>query len=173
MSKVRYITIHCSAAKSGTARLIDEDHRTKRMWKCIGYHYVILNGCPFNDKYMSFLDGQLETGRKFDGDEDITFDEVGAHTVGYNSNGIGICLVGLKGFTDKQLEKMKEVVTRFMTKFSIPIENVIGHYETGVNKTCPNMPMNSVREYLTDKITLGDLQIKIKEHIIGIYGEDK
>lgn len=169
MSKVKYVIVHCSAGEFGTARTIDLDHRTSRGWRCIGYQYVILNGKPFNAKYVPYLDGQLETGREFDGDNVIEFGEVGAHTVGYNSDSVGVCLIGLKVFTDKQLLRMYDIINDFRRRFELPLENVKGHYETGANKTCPNMPMDDVRLFLDGRESLEELKTRIAEHINKIY----
>ena len=73
---VKFIAIHCSASNVkmdvGAAE-IDRWHRVRGFIK-IGYHYVIRR------------DGTLETGRPTT--------EIGAHVEGFNSQSIGVCLVG-------------------------------------------------------------------------------
>ena len=76
MRKINEIIVHCSATPEGKdfhASDIDRWHKAQG-WKCIGYNYVI------------DLDGTVEPGRPLN--------EIGAHTVGHNSNSIGICYIG-------------------------------------------------------------------------------
>lgn len=76
MRQIDLIVVHCSATRpSLDVRAIDIDrwHRA-RGWRGIGYHYVITRG------------GAVEPGRpEF---------QVGAHTQGFNSRSVGVCLVG-------------------------------------------------------------------------------
>ena len=130
--KVNLIIIHCSDTYDHLdigATEIREWHLA-RGWADIGYHFVITR------------DGTIENGRDVDGDGDI-FEEVGAHTYGYNQNSIGICMVGGKSvtgppednFTDVQYRTLESLV-RFM-KASYPNATVHGHNEFST-KACPS-----------------------------------
>lgn len=171
--KLKNIFIHCSATPWGEVLVFDEWHR-KYGWSGIGYHYVILNGRPFSDvDYWPFLDGQIEAGRHLDDDPIFDDDEIGVHVAGRNSSSIGICLVGKKSFTDKQLIVVKELLKNLTEHFDLTFDDVLGHCEDlNTTKTCPNLPMEFFREYLKDNILLKDLQAKIAHHVQGIYRYD-
>lgn len=123
---VNYLVVHCSASvpslRTGAAE-IDRWHR-QRGWLKIGYHYVIK------------VDGTLEQGR--------ALDEVGAHVEGYNSQSIGICLVGgvdktgaaVDNFTADQMERLALLLSDLLGVF--PAARVVGHRDfPGVRKACP------------------------------------
>ncbi len=79
----RWIVVHHSATVSDTVDAMDREHRNKRGWDGIGYHFVIGNG-----KGQPL--GEIRaTWRWLDQRE-------GAHAgiADYNQAGIGICLVG-------------------------------------------------------------------------------
>ena len=76
MNVPKYIIIHCSATKVTNNVSLEEITKWHKAqgFKNIGYHYYITK------------DGTIHKGR----DEKLS----GAHTVGYNSNSIGICYEG-------------------------------------------------------------------------------
>jgi hypothetical protein len=140
---IKYIIIHCSDSSFGNAAKINEWHQ-QNGWYKIGYHYVILNGYPNSskDQYNVLDDGKIETGRMEN--------ECGAHTVGFNGNSIGICLIGgtQNGWiTAKQLLAVQGLVRDLQKKYKIPNENVLGHCETqwSHGKTCPNFQMTDLK----------------------------
>ncbi len=111
------IIIHCSDSGFGNAVMIDNWHRQKG-WSMIGYHFVILNGQLTSVKHNSLFDGHIETGRPLDEDNLIQPDEVGAHTLGYNTQSVGICLIGLSGkFSIAQLRALKWLVGHIKAQF--------------------------------------------------------
>lgn len=110
------VVIHISDSGWGNAVEIDSWHRQKG-WAKIGYHFVILNGQISPNRHIAFFDGVIETGRPCDLDNVISPDEVGAHTLGYNQNSIGICLIGLPGrVTDAQMRSLKCLIQLIKTK---------------------------------------------------------
>jgi len=128
----QYLIIH-TAAYEGNIEWsdIDQWHRD-RGWREGGYHYFIN------------YDGSIEKGR----DED----EVGAHCVDMNMNtkSIGICMEGhgdKEVWTNEQWESLEALARKEMDEYDIPIENVLGHRETGAPKTCPGrkIDMDDVR----------------------------
>lgn len=165
--KISSIIIHCSDSAFGCTNLIRKWHLEKG-WKDIGYHYVILNGCPVasvnkgsGDPYHRALDGSIEIGRPLDDDNDIELEEVGSHTLGYNASSVGICLIGQRmngislhheamGFTGRQIFQLTNLVSELVTRYGIPVDNVLGHCETESGKeqgkTCPNFDMPWFRE---------------------------
>lgn len=127
------VIIHCSATKPGMdigVKEIREWHKA-RGWQDIGYHYVIRR------------DGKIEDGRDLDGDGNI-FEEVGAHTVGYNKNSIGICMVGgindsgaaHANFTKEQWATLPRLLR--MIKAQFPAVTIHGHNEFNAGKACPS-----------------------------------
>lgn len=123
-----YIAIHCSATGNQNfgAADIDKWHR-KQGWACIGYHYVIRR------------DGTVEEGR----DETV----VGAHVANFNSNSIGICMVGgvdaddhtkaVNNFTEAQFKSLKQLLVDLKVRY--PQAKIQGHRDfPGVKKACPS-----------------------------------
>ena len=141
-SSLRYIVVHCSDSTWGNAEEINKWH-IERNFKKIGYHFVILNGKETSNSFDENKDGIIEIGRKES--------ETGAHALGYNSNSIGICMIGKDKFTYKQFESLRKLIKYLQNKYSIPTENVIGHYETpkANGKTCPNFDMVEFRKTLS------------------------
>ena len=148
--KKTHILIHCSDSKWGDASIIDSWHK-QRGWTGIGYNLVILNGyLKSSKKYISEKDGVIEKGR--------SLKKSGAHTLGFNgvNVGIGICLIGKDKFTIKQQLALIDLVLELMDIYNIPVENVLGHYETpqAGGKTCPCFDMDRFREMLEKKVCL-------------------
>jgi hypothetical protein len=138
MRKIDKVIIHCSDSEFGNAERIREWHRDKG-WSDIGYHYVINNGYVFSkDGYEQRVkDGEIEKGRK---------DEVvGAHCYGQNSSSIGICMIGVKTFSDAQFDSLKSLLLQLMEKYGITTEDIYGHYDFS-SKTCPNFDVNEYKK---------------------------
>ena len=143
MRTYEYIIIHCSASNFGSENEIRKWH-TDKGWRNTGYHFIINNGQVKSDIFYDFMDGTVELGRPIN--------EVGAHCKGgYNSNSIGICLIGHGEYTQSQYDTMYDVIIDIMEKYDIPIENVLGHYETPQSggKTCPEFDVKTLRSDLT------------------------
>lgn len=146
-----HIIVHCSDSTWGDARVIDGWHR-ERGWSGIGYHYVVLNGCR---TYRQVKEGEpnpaeeglIESGRPEEAE--------GSHCLGFNDHSIGICLIGVAAFTTKQLAAACDLVDRLRRRHGIPVERVLGHYETehARGKTCPNLDMRGFRASLSDQRT--------------------
>ena len=148
MRKITHIICHCSDSPFGDASVIDSWHRQKG-WSGIGYNYVILNGYPKSSKkHVPEKDGVIEEGR--------SLKKSGAHTIGFNKCGIGICLIGKDKFTIKQQIALIDLVLELMDIYNIPVENVLGHYETpkAGGKKCPCIDMDKFREMLEKKVCL-------------------
>ena len=127
-SSTDYIVVHCSATQPLMKydwRAIDQMHR-QRGFLSIGYHYVILP------------DGTIQNGRDFD--------EVGAHAVGFNSNSIGICLIGgvdkkgksVDNFTKEQKLSLRDLIDTLIVDNTLTNTVVLGHRDLPkVAKDCP------------------------------------
>jgi len=125
MRKINKIIIHCSATPEGrehTVADITAWHK-QRGFNTIGYHYVI------------YLDGSVHEGRPIE--------MIGAHTLGQNTNSIGICYIGgvdkdgkpKDTRTPAQKEALIELVAELKNQF--PEATVHGHNEFA-NKACPS-----------------------------------
>ena len=138
---VEYLTIHHTGRNNDFPFFIQLRHRYLRGWEDIGYHYIIGNTRPFTE------DGKLYTGRS----EDFE----GAHTIGYNQNSLGICLIG--NFdkvvpSERQFETLFSLLKVKARQYNVPVENVRGHREfPGVQKSCPGrlVDMDYVRAVLS------------------------
>ena len=116
MRYINLIVIHCTATKNGVPVSVEQVrswHR-ERGFKDIGYHYLI------------DVDGTIRRGRKEA--------QVGAHALGYNSNSIGVCMVGGVGgkdklnpgvYSDAQMHSLHALVADLMDRY--PGCEVVGH----------------------------------------------
>ncbi len=127
--KIDSIIIHCSDSEWGNAAVIDDWH-TQRGWDGIGYHAVICNGIVHSGaNYLASWDGVIEPGREPK--------KKGAHAWGNNKTSLGICLIGKKNFTHKQVVALEKLVTVWANLHDIPNDRIFGHNEFS-KKTCPN-----------------------------------
>lgn len=127
MRTIKYLAIHCSATKASSdvgAKDIRKWHVEGNGWSDIGYHYVIRRN------------GVIEKGRPVE--------IAGAHVSGYNSNSIGICLVGgidSKGkaeenYTPEQWSTLETFIKDFRKQY--PKAEILGHRDfPNVKKDCP------------------------------------
>jgi len=156
MRKISKIIIHCTDSEFGDARLVNDLHTGsenplvplawpsgtevyyQKPFRKIGYHFLILNGFIEQGEYRDDLDGSIETGR----DEE----EEGAHCYGQNQDSLGVCLVGKRLFSARQLYwALPELLIRLCEKYSLCWSDVYGHYEFSRIKTCPNIDIEMIR----------------------------
>lgn len=117
------IIIHCSDSPHGrgdNAKTIHSWHK-ERGFDGIGYHHVITE------------EGFVEQGRPEYW--------IGAHAKGYNDY-IGICLIGIKEFTDLQYQALADLIEAKKLEYDISNVNIMGHYQVS-NKTCPNFDVRN------------------------------
>lgn len=144
--EIRRIILHCTDGEWGNVESIRRFHMTERGWGDIGYHFLITNCYPtFEDLHSGrpdiSQDGKIHPGRPIE--------TIGAHAKGWNSDSIGIALVGRRGsFTGLQIRQALSTCRDLAHQFEVPFSSVIGHYETGANKTCPDINMDFFRELL-------------------------
>ena len=136
-NKPSKVILHCSATPDypepsekydlfGAAD-IDVWHR-RRGWKGIGYHIVIRRT------------GIIENGR--------AIKTYGAHAKGHNRNSIGICWIGERWPTNKQLDAIGHLYLNIQRKYGIQYNSWIGHHELNKKKDCPGFPMEILRRFL-------------------------
>jgi len=145
-----WIIIHHSDSDYGSAAIIDQWHRA-RGFDELGYHFVIGNGTNSGD-------GQIEVGPRW------TKQKWGAHDNAldnrYNTNGIGICLVGNFNNTHptaRQRQSLLRLVVYLMRKYNIPADRVLGHGETKTTE-CPGRYMHvaEIRAQAARMVAEGD-----------------
>ena len=95
---------------------IKKYHTETLGWKDIGYHFILEN-----------IDNILivRTGRSLEID--------GAHCLGFNDKGIGICLIGnydIQIPTTEQLSALYELCKILMQLYDISPKHIIGHRES-------------------------------------------
>ncbi|NHZ84331.1 MAG: hypothetical protein GWP19_00430 [Planctomycetia bacterium] len=165
MRKIKNIIIHCSDSEFGDAKLIRKWHtEPPRNWRDIGYSFVICNGHRKSSKqYDINTDGLIEAGRSLDNDIYLETGETGAHAYGFNTNSIGLCLIGKTVFTPKQFQSLYYIVMYY--KRMIPDINVIGHYEVSDHKTCPNIDMHNFRLLLDGHSLNDDIRYYLSDYI--------
>ena len=130
MRDIKKIILHCTATREGkdySADAIRNWHMSEpRMWSDIGYHFVIRND----------ENGTIERGRPVE--------KKGAHTLGENSDSIGIAYVG---GVDKDL-KAKDTMTACQEESFLKLVEslrivfgdlpVFGHNDFTDKKECPS-----------------------------------
>ncbi len=138
------IILHCSATKEGQNFDVENIRKwhtsPPNNWKDIGYHFVIK------------LDGTIQKGR--------SIIEVGSHTLGRNSNSIGICYIGgIDSFfkaKDTRTEKQKRSIDRLIKELllSYPqLKKLSGHNDYA-NKDCPSFKVSEQYQHLKDIIEI-------------------
>ena len=172
MSQIKRLVVHCSDSGFGNAFLVDEWHK-ERGFRMIGYHYVILNGFPSsiqlrNKQRWNFLDGSIECGRNLDADPYLEKEEVGAHAYGFNRESVGICLIGKDGnFTPRQFYALRVLLNELRQCFNLPTSAVVGHYEINPDKTCPDINMEHLRQYLVSPNSIAPLYRRAVNGLAG------
>jgi N-acetylmuramoyl-L-alanine amidase len=127
----KYIIIHHSATDVGNALSFDYMHSHKRLWKGLGYHFVIDNGTADTKA------GHIEISPRW------LHQEYGAHCKAdeMNYRGIGICLVG--NFNDEkisseQMDSLVYLINILKKYYNIPDSHILGHGQVNGAKTdCP------------------------------------
>lgn len=148
MRNIHKIIVHCSVSNFGDAALIRTWHTDPkpkgRGWRDIGYHFVICNGFRTSGcKYDPTVDGLVETGRPVE--------QVGAHCAGHNSDSIGVCLIGDRLFTGRQLyEALPELLYSLIGNYELEVNDIHGHYEFNGHKSCPNIDIYLIRNAVLD-----------------------
>ena len=124
---IKRVVIHCSDSphRGDGAETIHEWHLA-RGWAGIGYHYVI------NEL------GELEFGRPEYW--------IGSHVAEFNSNSIGICLLGVDKFTDAQWSTLRKLVIDLRIRHGKV--DVCGHTDLDSKKSCPNF---NVKKWLKEQ----------------------
>ena len=131
VNKPYRIYIHHSASKdTTTVEEITAWHKARR-FKTIGYHAVIHRLAPTKDHpegEVVVSPGRPET-------------VIGAHTMSYNANSLGVCVCGNHSITemsDDTYQVLLDHVRGWMSKYKIHASEVRGHREVGQTE-CPGL----------------------------------
>lgn len=130
MREINRVVVHCldSDNKKHGLKALYRWHVIERGWKGIGYHIFI-----DHDARRHYCK---------------PINRMGSHAKGFNRGSIGICIAGKKKFSKKQLDVLVSDLKHYMLIFDLKKHQVVGHYELNKNKTCPNIPMDAIRERL-------------------------
>jgi hypothetical protein len=112
---------------------------------------VIGNGIPTIEWHTPIIPliGSIEMGRFLNDDEWVQGNEIGAHTLGFNSTSLGICLIHQTKFYAAQFDKLFELCDFLGEHFNIPLSHYYGHYEKDKGKPlCPGFDMGLFRDAL-------------------------
>ena len=129
----KFIVLHHSATETGSVESIDAAHKLRKdadgnRWRGIGYHFLIGNG-------HGMPDGVLAATFRWQEQSD------GAHAGNsqYNTQGVGICLVGNfeeAAPTPAQLATLRDLMQTLREECSIGNEGIVRH--TDIKATaCP------------------------------------
>lgn len=142
------IVIHHSGTPNDTPQTMDRYHRENRGWSNgLGYHFVIGNG-------VNYADGKIYVGRRWR--QQIA----GAHCKSkagrfygvwrasnfFNTNGIGICLIGNfehQSPTPRQLAALETLVEHLRSLTRVPISAIHGHGDVTHKTACPGKRLTS------------------------------
>lgn len=144
--KITTIILHCTATQENKDFSVDDIRKWHTApkpkgqgWSDIGYHYII------------YRDGTIHTGR------DVNI--IGAHTLGYNADSIGICYIGgidINGKakdtrTPEQKIAIIKLVKELLALYNLNINNVFCHNQLA-NKSCPSFKIETFKkEYNEEK----------------------
>lgn len=121
---IRKVFIHCSASDNPEHDNVETVRKwhtspsptdSSKPWQDIGYHYYINKN------------GDIEAGRSLEKNP--------AAQAGYNTGTIAICCGGLKDFTEKQFDALRELCS--VINETLPAVTFHGHCEVNPHKTCP------------------------------------
>ncbi len=123
MNDIKFIVIHCSDTPDDRPVTTEDIHQwhLERGWSGIGYHRIIQRN------------GIIDYGRPNYWS--------GAHVKGYNSESLGVCLIGRNKFEELQFRALKILLRSFT--ISYPNARIVGHCELDDSKTCPNFDVQS------------------------------
>lgn len=140
----KYVVVHHSATAMGSAKGMDEYHRTKRhMENGLAYHFVIGNG-------RGMKDGEIHVGRRW------TKQLHGGHLSrdSLNEVSIGICLVGNFNNTTptrRQIDSLEALLKSLKTRCGVSSKNIQTHKQIQPKHTeCPGkrFDLSSVKRRL-------------------------
>jgi hypothetical protein len=137
----KIVILHCSATPDFkdtdpnldrfTAADIEVWH-VRNGWQKIGYHFVVTRA------------GLIQPGR-WCGSERA---EMGAHCLGWNGSSIGVCYIGTKSPTEKQIKSLRALYEQINKVTGFTLENWYTHNHFNTKKSCPGFNMEKMQSIL-------------------------
>ncbi len=122
----KFIVLHHSATEVGSVESIDAAHKQRKdaegnPWRGIGYHFVVGNG-------RGMKDGEVTATFRWTEQSD------GAHAgnLQYNTQGIGICLIGnfeVESPTEAQIDSLNQLVRTLRNECRIDPQGIVRHID--------------------------------------------
>lgn len=136
MRPINLIVIHCSATDiNHDIHDVDEWHKLRHFKRSniplnaknkvdlhVGYHFIV-------DKKGVIFPCRDES-------------EIGSHVKGYNSESLGICLLGSDLFTEIQFTSARFLVASLLMKYNLENQHVLPHNALDKMKSCPRFDVN-------------------------------
>ncbi len=140
----KYIVVHHSATPVGSAKGMDEYHRTRRrMENGLAYHFVIGNG-------KGMKDGEVFVGSRWN--RQLQGGHLSVESL--NEVSIGICLVGnfnSTGPSRRQIDSLEALLESLMNRCNLQVQDIKTHSQIQPKHTeCPGrrFDMDGVRRRL-------------------------
>lgn len=129
MRRIAHLINHWTVTSAySTVEELRQMHKAKG-WRDIGYHRVILhpNSKEFNGVVPVKWWELVKQGRDLDQDLYIEQNEVGAHTLYYNENSVGIVVVGHPSYKMDPLQREALIMTNltFGHRFKLNLRDTI------------------------------------------------
>lgn len=155
LNKPEYLIIHHTGGTDANP-LADTSHHT---FAIVKQHHLNINFEDIGYHYFIEKDGALKAGR--------AENYHGAHTIGYNTTSLGICLAGnfdLTKPTEAQEKTLQVLLQDLCVKYLIARENIVPHRRFA-KKTCYG---KNLADDWAAKLTDGE---SLKERLIAISKE--
>ena len=151
MRRIQRLINHWSVT-SAQATVSDIRHmHLAKGWRDIGYHRIILHpeSRQFNGQPPEKWSDLVKTGRDLDTDLYLEQNEVGAHTLYYNSTSVGICTIGHPDYPLHPLQGLAVVMTNIIMarRFEIDLQMDIGAHQDFNATECPGP---EIQQLITD-----------------------
>lgn len=134
--KILYAVNHWTASgPETTIGDIRDWHVNHNGWRDIGYHRIILHpdsdDLKHKDKTNLVWSDLVKQGRYLNEDEWLEYNEVGAHTYGFNPVSVGICVVGGPKYKLHPLQRIALIQTNIILadRFNYDVKDIKCHRE--------------------------------------------
>lgn len=154
MAKIEWLINHWSVTTKHTS--VDDLRKIhlSKGWRDIGYHRVILH--PESKEFAGHIPDKwwqlVKLGRDLNDDLYIEQNEVGAHTLYYNSKSVGICTVGMPEQSLHPLQEQAIIMTNvtLATRFELDLKTAIkGHRDFNPTQ-CPGDEIYNLLNHVRD-----------------------
>lgn len=144
MERIEYLVNHWSVTNPYVRVADIRRMHLQKGWRDIGYHRIILH--PLSGDLVARRQKKeplewwdlVKQGRPLDEDLYIEQEEQGAHTLYYNHNSVGICIIGHPSYKLHPLQVEAIIQTNFtlQDRFILPINASVSHRDFNPTE-CP------------------------------------